>query len=255
MEAKKKKRPAKETKPVEEEVPEDETPTDYTEEDGPTDDEEDTDPEEEETPADDEVPEDEEPTDYTDEEGENVDSVEEEPVEGDEPPADEEPTDYTDEQPEGGTGDEPVEDGDPNATGDTPEEEETPEEDPEGEVPPEEETVAESKNMRLLLEDYTDLYFRTKDFISKLSSLDKSNMILNQIIVQMDKNLNRLKQALWDYISFEFDKVNYTTNIFKYNLFVEAFQVNLEMLHTAKDAMLKDDQKDEKKPQRRKRNQ
>ncbi len=245
--------------------------TDYTEEvEEPE--EEDQEEQEETTDTDDtseeDLPEDNEPTDYTedtpedDDGGDTVESDEAEPVEGEggDVPEETEPTDYTEDAPEDGEGgdtegDTGTEDGGDGTTDDTGSEEgDTPsDEDVETAEDSTEETEDDARNKRLLQEDYIDLFFRTKDFITKLSTLDKTNIILNQITVQIDKNLNRLKKALWDYVVYEYDKTTYITNLYKYNQFIEAFKVNLEMLSLAREHLLKEEEFETKKAKRGKR--
>ena len=95
------------------------------------------------------------------------------------------------------------------------------------------------RSRRLLQEDFTVLYFKTKDFLAKLATLDKSDIILNQVVTQIDKNLTRLKTILWDFIVYDFDKNDMVTNLYRYNQFVEVFKVNLDMLSKGKDFVLK----------------
>lgn len=249
MEARKKKAKIKE-EPVDEEEDADELPED----DGaPEDmvDPEDNSPESE-VGETDELPEDDgEPEDLT-EEDDTDDTVESETEETDDLPDDDgEPEDLaldddSDVPPEEGTGDDlPPEDGDPE---DLSIEEDTGDE---GEVSPDEgettpdETVEETpeednpRSRRLLQEDFTILYFKTKDFLSKLTTLDKSDVILNQVVTQIDKNLSRLRTILWDFIVYDFDKNDMVTNLYRYNEFIEVFKVNLDMLSKGKDFVLK----------------
>lgn len=250
--------------------------TDYTEEVEDTEDEdqEEQDDNQEENTDDstttDDVPEDNEPNDYTEEtpddddtvesdEAEPVDNVDDTSTDGD-VPEDNEPNDYTednpDDTPEEGSGDgtddtgdsDGVSDDSPTDGGDVPSDE-----DVDSAEDSTEQSEDDVRNKRLLQEDYVDLYFKTKDFITKLNSLDKTNTILNQITVQIDKNLNRLKKALWDYVVYEYDKATYITSLYKYNQFIEAFKVNLELLSLAREHILKDSEIDSKKPKTSKR--
>lgn len=88
----------------------------------------------------------------------------------------------------------------------------------------------EKENMRILLEDFTNLYFMVKNTITKLSNIDKSNVVINKIVSQISSNLNVLKKQLFDFIIFNFPKGKYVTNLYKYNYFLEAFKINVEML-------------------------
>lgn len=93
-----------------------------------------------------------------------------------------------------------------------------------------EEDPKEKENMRILLEDFTNLYFMVKNTITKLSNIDKSNVAINKIVSQISSNLNVLKKQLFDFIIFNFPKGKYVTNLYKYNYFLEAFKINVEML-------------------------
>jgi hypothetical protein len=81
-----------------------------------------------------------------------------------------------------------------------------------------------------LLEDISNLYYLVKNTITKLSNIDKSNILINKIVTQISTNLNVLKKQLFDYITFTFPKGKYVTNLYKYNYFLEAFKINVEML-------------------------
>jgi hypothetical protein len=93
-----------------------------------------------------------------------------------------------------------------------------------------EEDPKEKENMRILLEDFTNLYFMVRNTITKLSNIDKSNAVINKIVSQISSNLNILKKQLFDFIIFNFPKGKYVTNLYKYNYFLEAFKINVEML-------------------------
>lgn len=93
-----------------------------------------------------------------------------------------------------------------------------------------EEDPKEKENMRVLLEDFTNLYYMVRNTITKLSNIDKSNAVINKIVSQISSNLNVLKKQLFDFIVFNFSKGKYVTNLYKYNYFLEAFKINVEML-------------------------
>jgi len=94
----------------------------------------------------------------------------------------------------------------------------------------EEENDNEIEKQRILLADFTNLFYLTKNTIAKLSSVTNSNIFVNKIISQITSNLNLLKKHLFDYIVFSFSKEKYVTNLYKYNYFVEAFKINVQML-------------------------
>lgn len=242
MEAESKRKKAKEAekdtkKEDNEDMPEDIEPTDYSEED--PDNEED--PPKEGTEPDDGA----EPTDYTGDDSPELSDTEEGP--SNEPEDGAEPTDYSEDA--AGEG-EDVTDGDgaPPDEGTEPTDysDDGSEEQPEGmdgvegdnldagEMEPEA-PQDDIRSVRLLLEDYINIYNRCKDFLSKMDNIDRSDAIVSQVILQVKKNIERIKIVVWEYISYEYDKNNYVMNLYRYNQFIEAFKLNIQMLSRTKD--------------------
>jgi hypothetical protein len=89
---------------------------------------------------------------------------------------------------------------------------------------------SEQENNRILLEDFSNMFYLVKNTITKLTNIDKSNILINKIVTQITSNLNVLKKQVFDYITFSFPKGKYVTNLYKYNYFLEAFKINVEML-------------------------
>lgn len=88
----------------------------------------------------------------------------------------------------------------------------------------------ENELKRILLEDFINLHTLVKNTINKLSNIDKSNIVINKIVGQISTNLNKLKKQLFDFITFTFSTKSYASNLYKYNYFVEALKINVEML-------------------------
>jgi hypothetical protein len=181
--------------------------TDYTNEEDDTQDDDET-PEETDDTDTSEESEDEESTDYTEQEDESDPEEDGADPDGDD---DGESTDYTEEG-----GDE-----------DTDSTEESSDESSSEENP---EQKSEDENNRILLEDFSNLFYLVKNTITKLSNIDKSNILINKIVTQISSNLGVLKKNLFDFITFDFPKGKYVTNLYKYNYFLEAFKINVEML-------------------------
>lgn len=171
--------------------------TDYTNEND--EDEEDTTP--------DETADTEEPEEDTDESTEDDDSDEDSA------------TDYTSED----------EESDPNADGDSDDDSESTD-DTDGETEEEQTNPTEHENNRILLDDFSNLFYLVKSTISKLESVDKSNIAINAIITRISMNLSLLKKQLFEYIIYTFPSGKYVSNLYKYNYFMEALKVNVEML-------------------------
>jgi len=93
-----------------------------------------------------------------------------------------------------------------------------------------EQDPTEAENNRILLDDFANFFHLIKNTLSKLSNIDKSNILINKIATQITTNLNVLKKQIFDYITFSFPKGKYVANLYKYNYFLEAFKINVEML-------------------------
>lgn len=202
----KKKTPTTKLTPVD-----DKQNTDYTQEEDDTADTEET---PEETDAADDTAEDEDTsTDYTEEEDESDPEEDGADPDGDDA-GDDDSTDYTSETDDT--------DGGEDTTDTSTDTTEQPAED--------EDKQSDDENNRVLLDDYTNLYFLIKNTLTKLSNVDKSNILINKIVTQISTNLNVLKKQLFEFITFSFSRGKYVTNLYKYNYFLEAFKINVEML-------------------------
>lgn len=243
MEAESKRKKAKEAEEEQDtqeeedddEMPEDIEPTDYSEED--------PDNEEDETPEEGTEPDDEtEPTDYSegDDDSPELSDTEETPAEDVEPEEGTEPTDYSEDGGDGTEGGDgtPDENAEPTDYSDDGSGEEGTDDmgdgSDTGEVEPEA-PQDDVRSVRLLLEDYINIYNRCKDFLTKMDNIDRSDAIVSQVVLQVRKNIERIKTVVWEYISYEYDKNNYVMNLYRYNQFIEAFKLNIQMLSRTKD--------------------
>lgn len=159
-------------------------------------------------------------TDETTEDGATDYTVDEAEIDPDGPdeggdPADTEPEDYTDTATDDGSED--MNDSDPNEDG--------------TEVPAEEEpNDTENENNRILLDDTINLYHTINDTVDKLVDVSRDNIVTNKIINQVSHNCRMLAKVIYDYIVFKFSKNKYVHNVYKYNYFLQAFKINVEML-------------------------
>jgi hypothetical protein len=90
--------------------------------------------------------------------------------------------------------------------------------------------VAEKIDNRRLLSDYTNFYYMNKGVIDKLSSVNRSDLLINKIINQVKINLTELQKQVYDYIVYQFSNGKYVQNLYNYNYFIEAFRINVQML-------------------------
>lgn len=150
-------------------------------------------------------------TDYT------VDEAEIDPDGPDEggDPADTEPEDYTNAAEDDGSAD--TDDSDLSEGGT----EEPAEEEP---------NDTENENNRILLDDMINLYYTINSTVDRLVDVSRDNIVTNKIINQVSHNCRMLAKVIYDYIVFKFSKNKYVHNVYKYNYFLQAFKINVEML-------------------------
>lgn len=87
---------------------------------------------------------------------------------------------------------------------------------------------------KLLIQDFLNLYYFSKNILEKLSVVDKGDMVVNSIISQVTHNITLLRSKLYDYIVHSFSE-KYIHNLYQYNLFIQGMNINIEMLKKIKD--------------------
>lgn len=155
------------------------------------------------------------PSDYSEDETEEEspeENIDEEPVEG------EEQSDELD-----STGDESLEDSPESDSIETPEEEQTVNE---------EENISGQQN-KYLIQDFIELHTRIDEILEKLRQDKKLNSFINPTYTQVKKNLNKLMDVTYDYIVDKFAKSTYVTNLYQFNLIIQALNINVQMLENS----------------------
>ena len=89
------------------------------------------------------------------------------------------------------------------------------------------------KNYNLIL-DFQSLYRYLEQISTGLESTVFKSPIQNSALTQIVNNMRRLKNAVANYVEFNFGN-DYVTNLYNYNIFVKALKINLEMLSITKD--------------------
>ena len=174
-------------------------------------------------------------TDYADADGMDIESGE--PTEADAgDPADEDP--LADEE----GGEDPA-DEDPLAEGD-PADEDPLAEDGEGD-----ETASEGEQTdntesdvttdiqnKNLANDFIELYYRIDEIMNQIRTDCKTNIRYNPNMQTVRRNLTKLKETTYAYITNKFTKESYVTNLYQFNLIIQALNVNIELLSSVLDS-------------------
>lgn len=149
------------------------------------------------------------------EEGEEGDPAEEDPLAEEGDPADEDPLaegDPTDEDPmaeDGGDGSD---------------------ENPEDEQTDNVEDVVSSKQNLNLVNDFIELYRRIDEIMNQIRTDCKTNIRYNPNMSVVRRNMEKLKDITYEYITNKFSKESYVSNLYQFNLLIQALNTNIELL-------------------------
>jgi hypothetical protein len=182
------------------------------------------------------------PTDYTETEDMDIEEGEppaEEPTEGEETEdMGEEPAEGDDEL---GSPDDMSGEGEEGLN----EEEDTEQTDNE-ETESENTTDIQNKN---LINDFIELYRRINEIINQVRTDCKSNVRYNSNVTTVRKNLDKLKDVTYDYITNKFSEQSYVSNLYQFNLIIQALNVNIDLFASvlATDKAVKNKDKKDKK--------
>lgn len=194
--------------------------TDYAEADV---DVEEGDPAEEESPTEEDESEDTDPADEDplDDEGSEEGDAEEIDPADDDPLADEEGTDDS----EGGEEEEQSDNAENNVNAD--------------------------KQNANLINDYIELYKRIDTIMNQIRTDCKTNIRYNPNILVIRRNMTKLKELTYDYITHKFAKESYVANLYQFNLIIQALNVNIELLSSLMESNRKEREKNKDKKKRR----
>lgn len=165
-------------------------------------------------------------TDYTNADVEEAEPASEDPFEGD--PADEDPLgdDPADEDPlgedEGDPADEDPLSDDGGEDGDTTTDEEQTDN-------AETDVVSDKQNVNLI-NDFIELYTRIDEITNQIRTDCKTNIRYNPNMQVVRRNLTKLKEITYDYITNKFSKESYVANLYQFNLIIQALNVNIDLL-------------------------
>ena len=82
----------------------------------------------------------------------------------------------------------------------------------------------------LLLDQMTRLYNAVKGYADRTSHIENGNLLFSSITDTVTRNFNQLRDLIYKYIVFYYDKMSYEYNLYSYNYFIEICKVNIELL-------------------------
>ena len=96
---------------------------------------------------------------------------------------------------------------------------------------------------KYLAHDFIELYNRQQEIIDKIRGDKRLNAFTNLTVLQVKKNLEKLSQVTYDYIIDKFSKESYVSNLYQFNLIIQAMNINIQMLEEVNERMFKEDEK------------
>lgn len=142
--------------------------------------------------------------------------------------------------------DEDVVDEDENIDDETPEEEQTDNDE-------ESDDIVSDKQNKYLIHDFIELYKRMDEILSEIRSNGKIKLHINPNFLVVRKNIEKLREVTYDYIIDKFAKESYVSNLYQFNLTIQALNVNVDLLDSLLKSAKLDKEKEKKKETKKKR--
>ena len=83
----------------------------------------------------------------------------------------------------------------------------------------------------MLLKEFNRLYYTVKDYVTKVTTMDKKNLLFSAVQKTVIGNFNKLATLVYNYIQFYYDHMSYEYNLYTYNYFIETCKVNIELMN------------------------
>ena len=104
-----------------------------------------------------------------------------------------------------------------------------------------------------LVNDFIELYNRIDSIMMQIRTDCKTNIRYNQNMIVVRRNLTKLKEITYDYIINKFTKETYVSNLYQFNLIIQALNVNIDLLGSVLESNRKAAGKEEDKKKQKKR--
>ena len=83
---------------------------------------------------------------------------------------------------------------------------------------------------KYLVHDFIELFKRQEEILEKIREDNKLNSLFNPTIAQIKRNIDKLKDVTYDYITNKFANESYIANLYQFNLIIQAMNINIQML-------------------------
>ena len=95
--------------------------------------------------------------------------------------------------------------------------------------------IISEKQNKYLVHDFIELYRRMDTILTEIRASGKVKLHINPNILSVRKNIEKLKEVTYVYLTDKFAKETYVANLYQFNLIIQALNVNVELL----DAVIK----------------
>ena len=92
-----------------------------------------------------------------------------------------------------------------------------------------EQNVDDMQN-KYLIRDFIELYNRIDEILNTLIKDKKLNSSINPTYRQIKHNIEKIKDVVYDYIADKFVHETYISNLYQFNLIIQALNINVQML-------------------------
>lgn len=110
--------------------------------------------------------------------------------------------------------------------------------------------IVSNKQNKYLIHDFIELYNRMDSILFSIRSDVRMTIRINPNHRIVRQNIEKLRQLTYDYITDKFTKESYVSNLYQFNLIIQALNVNLDLLDEMSKALKKEEDK-KKKPNRK----
>lgn len=106
--------------------------------------------------------------------------------------------------------------------------------------------IVSNKQNKYLIHDFIELYNRMDSILFSIRSDVRMTIRINPNHRIVRQNIEKLRQLTYDYITDKFTKESYVSNLYQFNLIIQALNVNLDLLDEMSKALKKEEDKKKK---------
>ena len=88
----------------------------------------------------------------------------------------------------------------------------------------------DNENNKFLIKDFLELYNRLEEIIEKINSSEKFKFSRDVVYNKARLNIEKIRDMLFDYITQRFNKESYVSNLYHFNLVIQAININIAMI-------------------------